>query len=259
MLIHAFAERLYFSAVQTIALYNLKGGVGKTAAAVNFAWLAAQGGHRTLIWDLDPQGASSFYYQAEAGKKAASKLFRGRLSVDLAVQDSPFDGLDIIPADLSARKLDLIIEGEGRSDKVVRKLLRDLEYAYDFVFLDCSPGFSSLADNVFRAADLILMPVIPTTLSVRTYQMVKDYLSERGEDEKLTCFFSMVDKRKGLHTAVIEELLEDRRFFEYYIPYLSDIEKMGAKQAPLGAFAPSSYGMTCFKALWSEILEGMES
>ena len=84
-------------------------------------------------------------------------------------------------------------------------------------------------------------------------------LEEAGHAEKLACFFSMVDNRKAMHQDAIEELLEDRRFFEHYIPYLSDIEKMGVKQSPLGAFAPTSYGMTCFKALWAEILEGMES
>jgi cellulose biosynthesis protein BcsQ len=244
--------------VHTIALYNLKGGVGKTAAAVNLAWLAAESGHRTLVWDLDPQGASSFYFKADAGKRAASKLFRGKLSIDLVVQDTPFDGLDIIPADLSARKLDLVIDSSGRSDKVIRKMLRDLEYAYDFVFLDCSPGFSLLADSVFRAADTILMPVIPTTLSVRTYQQVREHLKDQDLVDRLACFFSMVDKRKAVHQEVIEELLEDRRFFEHYIPYLSDIEKMGVHQAPLGAFAPNSFAMTCFKALWAEILEGVE-
>jgi chromosome partitioning protein len=248
-----------FRAVQTIALYNLKGGVGKTAAAVNLAWLAADSGYRTLVVDLDPQGASSFYLRSEAAQKSSSKLFRGKLSVDLAVQDTPFDKLDIIPADLSARKLDLVLEAVGGTDKVLRKLLKELDYAYDFVFLDCSPGFSLLADNVFKAADLILMPVIPTTLSVRTYRQVRGYLEAEGQIDKLACFFSMVDKRKAMHQDVIEELLEDLRFFEHYIPYLSDIEKMGVKQSPLGAFAPSCYGMTCFKALWAEILEGIES
>lgn len=241
-----------------IALYNLKGGVGKTAAAVNLAWLAATGGFRTLVWDLDPQGASSFYFATEAEKKSAARLFRGKLNVDLAIRDTPYDGLDIIPADLSARKLDLILDEEGGGDKVIRKLLKNLDYAYDFVFLDCSPGFSLLADNVFRAAEVILMPVIPTTLSLRTYLQVRGYLDSRGEAEKLACFFSMVDKRKAMHQEMIGELLEDQRFFEHYIPYLSDIEKMGVQQAPLGAFAPSSFGMTCFRALWGEILEGVE-
>ena len=114
-----------------------------------------------------------------------------------------------------------------------------------------------LADNVFRAADTILMPVIPTTLSLRTYQQVRGYLKGQEQVDKLACFFSMVDKRKGLHQDVIGMLLEDRRFFEHYIPLLSEIEKMGTKQAPLGAFAPASYGMTCFRALWEEILEGV--
>ncbi|MFY0080119.1 AAA family ATPase, partial [Acinetobacter baumannii] len=49
-----------------LAFYNLKGGVGKTAASVNFAYLAAKEGYKTLLWDLDPQGSSSFYFGATA-------------------------------------------------------------------------------------------------------------------------------------------------------------------------------------------------
>lgn len=57
----------------TIALYNLKGGVGKTAATINLAYLSAKQGYKTLIWDLDPQGSSSFYLGATAKVKNEAK------------------------------------------------------------------------------------------------------------------------------------------------------------------------------------------
>jgi cellulose biosynthesis protein BcsQ len=101
------------------------------------------------------------------------------------------------------------------------------------------------------------MPVIPTTLSVRTYGMVKDYLEDKDMKNKLACFFTMVDLRKKMHAGVMNELMEDRRFFEHYIPYLSDVEKMGAKQAPIEAFAKNSYAAICYRALWQEIKEGL--
>src|SRR6187549_1274263 len=99
--------------VRTISLYNIKGGVGKTASCVNFAYMAARDGYRTLLWDLDPQGAASYYFKAEPKKGISRKLFHGSLSLDEAIMDTDYDGLDIIPADRSARKLDLIIDGEG--------------------------------------------------------------------------------------------------------------------------------------------------
>jgi cellulose biosynthesis protein BcsQ len=241
----------------TLSLYNLKGGVGKTASAVNFAYMAAKDGYRTLLWDLDPQGAASFYYKAEPKKGLSKKLFTGDLHLDDAIMDTDYDGLDIIPADVSARKLDLIIDGEGGSKKDLRKMLRDVGYAYNFVFIDCAPGFSLLADNIFIASDVVLMPVIPTTLSVRTYHMVKDYLADRDMAEKLACFFTMVDLRKKMHAGAINELMSDQRFFEHYIPYLSDVEKMGGQQAPIEVFAKNSYAALCYRAVWNEIKEGL--
>jgi cellulose biosynthesis protein BcsQ len=246
-----------FRAVQTISLYNLKGGVGKTASCVNFAYMAAKDGYRSLLWDLDPQGAAGFYFKAAAKKNISKKLFTGDLSIDDAIMDTDFDGLDIIPADLSARKLDLVIEGEGGSKKDLRKMLKDVSHEYDFVFIDCAPGFSLLADNIFTASDAVLMPVIPTTLSVRTYEMVREYLAERGMLDKLACFFTMADLRKKMHERVINSLMEDRLFFEHYIPYLSDVEKMGSTRAPLEVFARNSYATLCYRALWNEIKEGM--
>lgn len=243
--------------MQTIALYNLKGGVGKTASCVNLAYMAAKDGYRTLLWDLDPQGAASYYCKADARKGVSKKLFSGSISLDDAILDTDYDGLDIIPADLSARKLDLILEGEGGSRKEMRKMLRDVSYNYDFVFMDCAPGFSLLADNIFTASDAVLMPVIPTTLSVRTYDMVKNYLHDRDMTGKLNCFFTMVDMRKKMHERVIDELMTDKLFFEHYIPYLSDVEKMGDQQAPVEVFARSSYAAICYRALWEEVKEGL--
>ncbi len=241
------------------SLYNLKGGVGKTASCVNFAYMAAKDGYRTLVWDLDPQGAASFYYNAEPKEKSASKkLIEHSLDIQDAIMTTGYDNLDIIPADISARKLDLLLDEQHASKKQIKSLLKSVASEYDFVFIDCPPGFSVLADNIFNASDVVLMPVIPTTLSVRTYEIVKEYFGEKNNQlDKLMCFFTMVDMRKRMHNEVMQQLYKDKRFFEYYIPALSDIEKMGIHHAPVEAFAPSSYANTCYRALWSEIKEGV--
>ncbi len=67
----------------------------------------------------------------------------------------------------------------------------------------------------------------------------------------------MVDVRKKMHEGIISELMEDRLFFEHYIPYLSDVEKMGDKRAPIEAFAKNAYAAVCYRALWEEIKEGL--
>ncbi|MBP7345038.1 MAG: hypothetical protein RL135_688 [Bacteroidota bacterium] len=239
----------------TIALYNLKGGVGKTAATINLAYLSAKQGYKTLIWDLDPQGSSSFYLGATANiKNEAKKILTGEMDLATAIQPSAYENLDIIPADLSARHADILLNEMKQSKKKISAILSTIKNEYDIVFLDCPPGISVLHDAVFAGVDWILMPNIPTTLSIRSFESVLNYFKENDLDtSKLKCFFSMVDHRKNLHHEVINEFYKDKLFFKSYIPYLSDVEKMGVHESPLETFAASSYAAQCYKDLWKEI------
>jgi len=239
----------------TIALYNLKGGVGKTAATINLAYLSAKQGYKTLIWDLDPQGSSSFYLGATANiKNEAKKILTGEMDLATAIQPSAYENLDIIPADLSARHADILLNEMKQSKKKISAILSTIKNEYDIVFLDCPPGISVLHDAVFAGVDWILMPNIPTTLSIRSFESVLNYFKENDLDtSKLKCFFSMVDHRKNLHHEVINEFYKDKLFFISYIPYLSDVEKMGVHESPLETFAASSYAAQCYKDLWKEI------
>ncbi len=238
----------------TIALYNLKGGVGKTAAAINLAYLAAAGGLKTLVWDLDPQGSSSFYLDVKpSGKNESKKIFTGEMALKDAVQDSAFENLWVVPADISARNADLVLDELKQSRKKLKGLLNSLK-EFDIVFLDAPPGISLLHENIFNAADWVLMPNIPTTLSVRSFETVLDYFKENDLDKsKIKCFFSMVDHRKNLHHETMQQFYTNKLFFKNYIPYLSDVEKMGTHQQPLFEYANSSYAAQCYRDLWNEI------
>ena len=239
----------------TLALYNLKGGVGKTAATINLAYLAAKEGYKTLIWDMDPQGSSSFYLGAQASTKNESrKLLNSEMELLDAVQSSAYENLDIIPADLSARHADVLLSEMKQSKRKISTLLASLKKEYDVVILDCPPGISILHDAIFFGADWILMPNIPTTLSIRSYETVMAYFKENDLDSsKVKCFFSMVDHRKNLHHEVMNTFYKDKFFLKSYIPYLSDVEKMGINEAPLETFAASSYAAQCYRDLWKEI------
>lgn len=239
----------------TLALYNLKGGVGKTAASINLAWLSAREGYQTLVWDMDPQGSASFYLGAKASvKNETRKLLSSEMELTEAVQATKYENLDIIPADISARQADILLSEMKQSKRKLAPLLSSLKKEYDVVILDCPPGISVLHDAIFVAADWILMPNIPTTLSIRSFETVTDYFKENDLDRsKLKCFFSMVDHRKNLHHEVMNTFYKDKYFFKNYIPYLSDVEKMGVHEGPLETFAPSSYAAQCYRDLWKEI------
>lgn len=242
-----------------IALYNLKGGVGKTASCVNLSYLSAADNYKTLLWDIDPQGSSSFYYKVKTkSHPGIRKLISKDGHLEEAVHATDFEMLDIIPADNAARSFDIMLEEMKGSRNKLKHLLKTFEGEYDFIFIDCPPGFSALSENIFSAADIVLMPVIPTTLSIRTYNMVKEYFREKELDiKKMMCFFTMADLRKNMHNEIMDELYKDKRFFQNYIPYLSDIEKMGLHKAPVMEFANSSYAAKCYRELWTEIKEGL--
>ncbi len=243
----------------TIALYNLKGGVGKTASCVNFAYLAAADGFKTLLWDIDPQGSSSFYYKAKPKTHPGiKKLINKDSRIENAILSTDFEMLDVIPADISAKSFDIMLEEMKGNKNRLKNAIKLLDKEYEFLFIDCPPGFSTLAENIFTAADIVLMPVIPTTLSIRTYHMVKDFFKEKDLDgSKMMCFFTMVDLRKNMHNEIMSELYKDKRFFQGYIPYLSDVEKMGIHKSPVMEFANTSPASQSYRELWTEIKEGV--
>ena len=245
---------LYFRAVTVLALYNLKGGVGKTAAAVNLGYLFAEAGYKTLIWDLDPQASASFYLESKPlAKHQTKKILGGEIDVRDAVQSSTFKNLWILPADLSARNVDVLLDDLKKSRKKLKSLLGDPK-EYDVVILDCPPGISLLHENVFIAAKWIIVPNIPTTLSIRSYETVLEYFRNNDlDDRKVRCFFSMVDHRKSLHHEVMQQFFKENLFFKSYLPYLSDIEKMGVHRKPLFAYANRSFAAKCYRDLWEEI------
>ena len=243
----------------TVALYNLKGGVGKTASCVNFAYLAAKDGYKTLLWDIDPQGSTTFYYKVKPKDvQGIKKLISKDANLDTAILSTEYENLEIIAADNSAKSFDIMLEEMKGQKNRLKGILKQLENEYDFVFIDCPPGFSALSENIFNAADIVLMPIIPTTLSIRTYNMVKDYFKEKALDsDKLMCFFAMADLRKNMHNEIMEQLYKDKKFFQNYIPYLSEVEKMGIHRQPIEEYARSSYAAKCYHELWTEIKEGV--
>ena len=194
--------------MKILASYNIKGGVGKTAAAVNLAYLAAQDGYRVLLWDLDPQAAASYLFRVRPRVKGGGKaLIAGRRPVDDAIKATDFDHLDLLPADFTYRNLDLHLDSERKSGTRLRSLLTPLRRDYDLVVLDCPPSISLLSENVLHAADLLLVPLIPTTLSVRTLDQVTEFIAGfDGRRPQVLAFFSMIDRRKRLHREIAAEL-----------------------------------------------------
>jgi chromosome partitioning protein len=244
--------------MRIFATYNIKGGVGKTATAVNLGYLAAADGYRVLLWDLDPQGAATFLFRIKPRVKGGGRaLIEGTRSIDAAIKGTDYDNLDLLPADFTYRNLDLLLDNAKRPARKLASLLAPLKSEYDLVILDCPPSISLLSESVLHAADVLLVPLIPTTLSVRTLDQLTGFVgSFNGHQPQVLAFFSMMDRRKRLHLQVAEELPAARAdVAATAIPALSAIEQMSVQRAPITAFAPRSVGARQYRELWREACE----
>ncbi len=243
--------------MKTVALWTIKGGVGKTAAAVNLAHAAAGLGVRVLLWDLDPQGSASYYLRAAPRLAAGTRVVTKR-SIDLLglAQPTDFPNLLMLPADISFRHLDLALDTKKKPTSRLAHKLASLGSSVDLVLFDCAPSVSLVSEAVIVAADMLLAPVIPSTLSLRALVQVRSFVSEIcAELVPVVSFLSMVDRRKRMHRELATELAADPQFLETAIPFSSRVERMGETRAPVAATHPSHPAAGAFAALWSEIAE----
>jgi chromosome partitioning protein len=242
--------------MKILASYNIKGGVGKTTTAVNLAYLASLEGYRTLLWDLDPQGAATFCFRVKPRVKGGlRRLQSDRDALDEAVKATDFPGLDLIPADFSFRNLDQVFGDAKRPELQLKRMLTPMAEEYDLLFIDCAPSISLSAENIFHAADALVIPLIPSTFSVRTYyQILKYFRKNPNNNLKLLPFFSMYDRHHRLHRETVASLpREFEELLNTTIPYSKQVELMGVEQAPVNLFAPDSKPGRAYRRLFREI------
>jgi cellulose biosynthesis protein BcsQ len=238
--------------MKVVATYSIKGGVGKTSAAVNVGALAARDGLRTVLWDLDPQGAASFLFRVEPKVKGGGKqLIRGKREPLDVMKGTDVEGLDLLPADFSYRHLDIQLDKRKKPLEGVARVLAQLEDDYDLAILDCAPSISLVSESVFTAADLLLVPLIPSTLAVRTLDQLREFLAGVTERvPEVLPFFSMVDRRKRLHKELVATL---PGVAAAAIPNASQVELMGLRRAPLVLTSPRHPAALAYAALWDEL------
>jgi chromosome partitioning protein len=240
--------------MRVVALYSTKGGVGKTTAAVNLAWEASRD-FRVLLWDLDPQGAATFLLNVKPKVKGGvGALVDGKTSLGAAVRHTDFDRLDVLPADASYRELDVIFDHAKHSTSRLRAALEDVASDYDVVILDCPPGSSLVAENAILAADLVVLPLVPSPLSLRSLEQVDEFVKSSTTKPPVLAFLSMVDRRKALHRdAVITMPRAFPSLTNIVVPGTVLVERMGIERRPVGVYAPNTAAALAFSDLWVRV------
>ena len=242
--------------MSVLASYSIKGGVGKTSTAVNLAYVAARAGRRTLLWDLDPQAAATYIFRVRPRVKGGTdRLLRKSTAAAAAIKATDFDGLDLLPADFTYRHMDLALDDAKRPTRQLQRILRPLQEEYELVVLDCPPSISLVSENVLRASDTVLVPLIPSTLSLRTLDQLERFLPSVDRAPRLLAFFSMVDRRKRLHRDALEQVPRERdNVLDTAIPSLAVIEQMAARRAPVQEYAPRSAAARAYQLLAGEVV-----
>lgn len=233
-----------------IAIYSVKGGVGKTTLAANLASCSANlSGYRTLLWDLDAAGGSGFLCGLDPeDSRLAEGVFSREQAPSELIRKTAWGGLDILPADESIRALDIQLMQIGKRKRLAR-LTENLSRDYDRIILDCPPVMNELSAQVVRAADIVIVPLPPSPLSSRAFELVvKEIAGSTRRHPPILPVLSMLDMRRSLHRQAHEE-----HPTWPIIPYASVVEQCAVRRRPVGVIAPQSPAARQFAMLWHAI------
>ncbi|MEW4449208.1 ParA family protein [Qipengyuania sp. JC766] len=233
-----------------IAIYSVKGGVGKTTFAVNLAWCSAAISRRTtLLWDLDAAGGAGFMLGIDPKKKrSADEVIARESDPAKLIKSTGYKDLDLLPADDTLRALDRQFDRLGKK-KQLAKITGTLGRTYERIIFDCPPVLNETSAQVVRAADLIIVPLPPSPLSSRAFDIVVDEVKEQTKKHPpILPVLSMLDLRRNLHREAREQNPKWPA-----IPQASAIEQCAVRREPVGAFAPRAAGARGFAQLWTAI------
>ncbi len=247
--------------MRKICLINQKGGVAKTTTTINLASALAANEKRVLIIDLDPQGNIGTCLCVQGEKTVYDLLVNDADPYDCIVTVS--ENLDIITADSSLAKAELIMAGQTSRETVLRRKLEPV-FNYDYVLIDCPPSLSLLNVNALLYANEAFVPVATDFLALDALKKMSQTISEINElfdhDIKITQVIpTLYDKRSK---ACVTTLKEIKRGYDELVTnpirMNSKIREAPSQGKDIFEYAKRSPGAMDYKKLAQTVMEAEE-
>lgn len=251
-----------------IAIFNQKGGVGKTTANINLSACLAKRGKKVLIIDNDPQGNSTSGVGVDKSsvvKSLYDVLVEGE-SAENAIIETPYKNLHVLPSNVDLAGAEIELSGIDKREHRLKEAIDKIKKDYDYIFMDCPPSLGLLTINALIAADSILIPIQceyyaleGVSSLINTYQLVKKSLNKNLTIQGV--ILSMYDGRTNLSVQVKDEVKSHfkEKVYDTIIPRNVRLAEAPSFGMPIVAYANSSKGAYAFKKLAREFIAKEES
>jgi chromosome partitioning protein len=249
---------------RVICIANQKGGVGKTTTAVNLSAALAVSEKRTLLIDCDPQANATSGVGIEKAD-IENTLYQGMLgeiSAHHLIVDSEIETLKVIPSDIELIGFEVEMMEDPDREKKLKRLINEIDDAYDYIILDCPPSMSLLTVNALTAADSLLIPLQCEFYALeglgqllQTVNRIKNSLNPNLQIGGI--LLTMFDRRTNLSYQVAEEA--EKYFkdlvFKTMIPRNIRLSEAPSFGKPILLYDATSAGAQSYFELAKEIMQ----
>jgi len=253
---------------KVIAVFNQKGGVGKTTTNINVSAGLAEQGYKVLTIDIDPQGntTSGLGIQKNELTKTIYNVLLGEISINDIKLKTPMKNLELIPSNMNLAGAEIELLEVEKREYVLGNALKKINKDYDYIFIDCPPAVNILTLNALTAADSVLVPIQceyyaleGLTHLISTIKLVQKKLNPNLYIEGI--LFTMYDARTNLSLQVVEEVKKyfSKEIYTTLIPRNVRLGEAPSHGLPIMMYDEKSKGSESYRLLVAEILERKEA